>query len=79
MHEKGIIFAALSEETLREDIDIYRELEAAGYDGEYELFRGEEVRRLEPALSDAVVGGLHIKTERHVRPESLMQGLVEHL
>lgn len=79
MHEKGIIFAALSEETLREDVDMYRELEAAGYDGEYELFHGEEVRRLEPALSDAVVGGLHIKTERHVRPESLMQGLVEHL
>ena len=79
MHEKGIIFAALSEETLREDVDMYRELEAAGYDGEYELFHGEEVRRLEPALSDAVVGGLHIKMERHVRPESLMQGLVEHL
>jgi D-amino-acid dehydrogenase len=79
MHKKGIIFATLSEETLREDIDMYRELEAAGYDGEYELFRGEEVRRLEPALSDAVVGGLHVKTERHVRPESLMQGLVEHL
>lgn len=79
MHEKGIIFAGLSEETLREDIDMYRELEAAGYDGEYEVFRREEVRRLEPALSDAVVGGLHIKTERHVRPESLMQGLVEYL
>lgn len=76
MHEKGILFATLSEGALREEIETYRELEAAGYDGEYEVLDGEEARSLEPALSDDIVGGLHVKTERHVRPESLIKGLV---
>jgi D-amino-acid dehydrogenase len=37
---------------------------------------GAEVRKLEPALSGDVVGGLLVKEERHVRPESLNQGLL---
>ena len=79
MHRKGILFATLSEETLREDVEIYRELERAGYDGEYEVLGGEEARRFEPSLSEKVVGGLFVKDERHVRPESLAKGLVADL
>jgi D-amino-acid dehydrogenase len=79
MHQKGILFTTLSQEILREEIEIYRELERAGYDGEYEVLSGEEVRRFEPALSEKVVGGLFVKNERHVRPESFTQGLAADL
>jgi D-amino-acid dehydrogenase len=79
MHRKGILFATLSEEALREDIEIYRELERAGYDGEYEVLGGGEARRFEPSLSEKVVGGLFVKDERHVRPESFARGLAADL
>ena len=79
MHRKGILFATLSEEALREDIEIYRELERAGYDGEYEVLGGREARRFEPSLSEKVVGGLFVKDERHVRPESFARGLAADL
>ncbi|ABG05186.1 D-amino acid dehydrogenase small subunit [Rubrobacter xylanophilus DSM 9941] len=79
MHKKGMLFATLSEETLREDVEIYRKLERAGYEGQYEVLSGEEARRIEPSLSKRVVGGIFVKEERHVRPESLMRGLVADL
>ncbi|MBX6764510.1 MAG: FAD-dependent oxidoreductase [Rubrobacteraceae bacterium] len=79
MHQKGILFATLSEEALHEETEVYRELERAGYDGAYEVLSGEEARRLEPALSEKVVGGLFVKDERHIRPESFAKGLTADL
>jgi D-amino-acid dehydrogenase len=41
--------------------------------------RGPELRTEEPVVSDAVVAGLLAPAERHVRPESLVRGLVRRL
>ncbi len=79
MHSKGILFATLTREALAEDVEMYRELAEAGYEGEVEVLDGDSLRRLEPALSDAVVGGLNVRSERHARPESLVVGLRAHL
>jgi D-amino-acid dehydrogenase len=65
MHSDGLLFVALSRGHLHE------------YAGR--RLSGSELREFEPALSRAVVEGLHAPDERHVRPESLIAGLVESL
>ena len=40
---------------------------------------GAEARALEPALSDAIVGGFWLERERSVRPDSLVSGLLDRL
>ena len=79
LHSTGLLVAALSQQALEEEVREYRKIKAAGYEGDAEIFDDSAIRRLEPALSDKVVGGLHLKAERHVRPESLARGLVDYL
>ena len=43
---------------------------------EPEVLSGDEARRLIPELSEAVVHGIRFPNERHVRPASLVAGLV---
>ena len=73
------LIAALSKEALEEVVEEHYEVEKAGYEGESELLDHDAARHREPALSDRVAGGLHLKTERHVRPESFTAGLVDYL
>lgn len=79
MYSEGLVLAALSPETLEAAAETYADLKTAGYEGEFETLDGEAARRLEPALAEGVVGGLYFKDERHVRPESLVRGLADHL
>lgn len=79
MHSSGLLIVALSEATLEEYAEIFRDLEEAGYPNESDLLDRNAARRLEPALSNAVAGALHAKSERHVRPESFTRGLFAHL
>lgn len=79
MHSTGLLIAALSEEALEEAVEEHYEVEKAGYESETELLDSEAVRHREPALSNRVAGGLYLKNERHVRPESLTSGLVDYL
>ena len=79
MHSTGLLIATLSKEALEEVVEEHYEVEKAGYEGETELLDHDAVRHLEPALSDRVAGGLHLKTERYVRPESFTAGLVDYL
>jgi D-amino-acid dehydrogenase len=76
MHGGGLIFLCLGEGPLA---GAAARFDALGYDGEIERVEGAALRRLEPAVSDAVHGGLHIKPERVVRPETLTNGLVDAL
>jgi D-amino-acid dehydrogenase len=75
MHETGMVVAALTQEGLREYETMIRDAQAAGYDEPVEVLGRDEVRELEPAVSDAVVGAVHAPSERYVRPESLAEGL----
>jgi D-amino-acid dehydrogenase len=79
LHSAGMVVAALTEEGLREYADMLQEAEAAGYEGTVSILDAEGVREVEPAVSEAVVGGVHAPAERYVRPESLTQGLADAL
>jgi D-amino-acid dehydrogenase len=79
LHETGMVVAALTEGGLREYETMIRAAESAGYAEPVEVLGPEEVRQVEPAVSDAVVGAVHAPSERYVRPESLAQGLADWL
>ena len=79
MHESGLLIAALSEETLEEYAELLETAKTAGYTGEVRLLGKEALLKLEPALSDAVVGAVYAKDDLHVRPETLASGLASHL
>jgi len=79
MHESGLLIVTLSEETLEEYAELLEAAKAAGYAGEVQLLRKEALLRLEPALSDAVVGAMYAKDDLHVRPDTLSSGLVSYL
>lgn len=68
MHEQGILYAFLSRRTLE------HVRHGAG-----QALSAHEVREREPALGPDVVGGFLVAGERHVRPETLVAALAEHL
>jgi len=75
MHSAGMLVAALTEPGLDEYATMLTEAEEAGYEGPVRVVSGDEARELDPALSDAVIGGVHAPGERYVRPESVSNGL----
>ena len=79
LHETGMVVAALSRAGLDEYVEMIEGARRAGYDWPVEALDASGIRALEPALSDAVIGGLHVPAERYVRPEELARGLAERL
>lgn len=79
MHSEGLVVAALSEKELQKEWSLLEQLKLLGYQGALELLDGAAARELEPALGDAVVGGIYAGSERHVRPETLTAGLTKWL
>lgn len=74
MHSDGLLVALLGRENYEHhlhDLDITRD---AGF--EPIALLGDEVRNHEPALSDAVHGGIFFPHERQIRSETLTPGLV---
>jgi D-amino-acid dehydrogenase len=79
MHSTGLVFVGLTEKVLSEELRVFSELQQAGYAGETESLDRKALDVFEPALSDAVAGGLHAKQERYVQPETFTRGLVDRL
>jgi D-amino-acid dehydrogenase len=75
MHSTGMLVAALTEPGLDEFAAMLTDAEEAGYEGPVRVISGDEARELDPALSEAVIGGVHAPSERYVRPESVCDGL----
>jgi len=75
LHSTGMLVAALTEPGLDEYAAMLTEAEEAGYEGPVRVVSGDEARELDPALSEAVIGGVHAPSERYVRPESVSAGL----
>jgi D-amino-acid dehydrogenase len=75
LHSTGMLVAALTEPGLDEYAAMLSEAEEAGYEGPVRVISGDEARELDPALSEAVIGGVHAPSERYVRPESVSNGL----
>lgn len=78
-YASGMVVAALTEQGVSEYATMLQDAQAAGYPEPVRVLDGEELRRLEPAASDAVVGGVHAPSERYVRPETLAVGLADAL
>src|SRR4051812_25560023 len=79
MHADGLLFAATTRRHLDEELRVLEALQAHGYRGRVLTLDATQARTLEPTLSAAVAGAILAADERHVRPESLTGGLVEHL
>jgi D-amino-acid dehydrogenase len=78
MHEQGLLLLFRDDAMARKEARDLAWMERYGYPPARWL-RGPELRTEEPVVSDAVVAGLLAPAERHVRPESLVRGLVRRL
>jgi D-amino-acid dehydrogenase len=74
MHREGELRAYVTDKEFEAAALGLEHLRRAGF--EPEVLTGDEARRLVPELSDGVVGALRFPNERHVRPASLVAGLV---
>ena len=79
MHQTGLLFLALTEAELLAYASAMRVVQAAGHDEPFEILDRASVLALEPSVSDGVIGGIFVPSERHVRPESLASGLAKAL
>jgi D-amino-acid dehydrogenase len=73
----GMVVAALTEAGLDEYVAMVGDAQTAGYEEPVEVLGRDEVRVLEPAAGDQVIGGVYMPAERYVRPESLSAGLAD--
>ncbi|MBG9447579.1 NAD(P)/FAD-dependent oxidoreductase [Cytobacillus firmus] len=74
MHRKGLLFVFLDQRYIDEKLDNYSIVESYGLPAPVAKSK-KEVMEMEPALSDAVAGGIYLPAERHVRPETLTKAL----
>jgi D-amino-acid dehydrogenase len=79
MHRRGLLVVALSDEHLAAAHREVAAAVAAGYKGRVRSLDARAATQLEPALDIGVAGGLLLEDERHVRPETLTDGLVSYL
>ena len=79
LHRGGMVAAGISEAGVVEYRAMVDGAREQGYAGGCEPLDGDEIRRIEPSLSNAVVGGVYAESERYLRPEELTSGLVAHL
>lgn len=78
MAEAGLLILGFSDDALDHHLDELEILSEIGYRPARRL-SGVEVREIEPMLSDRVAGAVYIEDDRHVRPESLVRGLMDAL
>jgi len=60
-------------------LEPHEELRRAGFEGTLSALDAAQAHELEPALSDAIGCALHSQVDRHVQPESLLNGLAAHI
>jgi D-amino-acid dehydrogenase len=77
-HRDGIVFAYRTPEALEHDYAALEPIRRFGSEIS-PLLDGGAVHVLEPALSDAVIGGFWLPRERSLRPDTLVRGLVAYL
>jgi D-amino-acid dehydrogenase len=80
MHEAGLVLAALSEAELSKHRRFAQLLRRLGSTDEIRELDSAQAAELEPALGGGrIAGALHARLDRHVRPESLIDGLARSL
>jgi D-amino-acid dehydrogenase len=75
LHDAPLLYPAFDQPELEHLERMADELVQAGAAPLLERISGAELRSVEPALSDGVIGGLIARDDRRVRPESLCEGV----
>jgi D-amino-acid dehydrogenase len=75
VHARGLLFAFLDRERARRTLGGLAPMSAHGYTLPAGVLTGDEVRALEPALSDAVAAGFVLDGERHLDPAAFVCAL----
>lgn len=73
LHHDGLLYVFCATRYMEGVRAEFQHLKAYGY-GIPDVLDGDELRRMEPALSDQVTAGFLVPEERHVRPETLASG-----
>lgn len=79
MYRSGLVFAFLEEDSALAELSHLQTLRPYGMEVPDHVLTGDALRKIEPALAQAVHSGFFLDTERHVDPRSLMGGLVARL
>ncbi|WP_040978357.1 NAD(P)/FAD-dependent oxidoreductase [Oceanobacillus jeddahense] len=79
LHKKGMLFVFLYEANLKKKLERLESVSQQYGHQKPEYKSKEEVKALEPALSDNVKGGIFLENQYHIRPESFSKGMVEKL
>jgi D-amino-acid dehydrogenase len=77
-HRDGILFAYRAREAFEHDYAALEPVRRFGFDISSPM-AGDELRDMEPSLSETVSGGYWLPQERSVRPDTLVRGLVAYL
>jgi len=77
-YQTALLMAYLTHDALDKAAMRLRNVEAHDV-GRYRVLDGDEARGQEPELASAVVGAIELSDERYLRPETLVQGLVDYL
>ncbi|AQA04559.1 hypothetical protein BVC93_21415 [Mycobacterium sp. MS1601] len=76
-HTDGLAVVFKQQRGLEHFRQVITRMRSLGYVGDVALHRGREVAEFDPAISSDVAGVLHVRAERHVRPETLTHGLAQ--
>jgi D-amino-acid dehydrogenase len=79
LYKQGMLIAARDAELAREELAKLEPMRAHGYELPDDVLSGEELRAVEPALSDEVGGAALISQHWHVRPDSFTEGIATKL
>ena len=77
-HRDGVLFAYRTSRALEHDYAALEQIRRSG-DELSPIMDGDALRDLEPALSEAVIGGYWRPQERSLRPDTLVRGLIDYL
>lgn len=78
MYQSGLMFVARNAKYLEHILEDLQHLSGYGFDSGT-LLDAKEVRDFEPKLSDSIGGGVYVSDQRHLKPESLIEALVDRL
>jgi len=75
IHRQGMLVAAHEPKTAREELSKLLPMRAYGYELPDDILDADELREIEPALSDGIKGGFEVRQHWHVRPDSYTAGI----
>ncbi|MFF2110093.1 NAD(P)/FAD-dependent oxidoreductase [Rhodococcus koreensis] len=79
MHSAGILALAQSSDGLGWFTQLFEHLLPMGFPGRVEYLSGDEARRRDSSVGPGVKAAAHTSIDRHVNPESLLEGLHERI